>query len=396
MKKMSIILGIALLFLNGCWSAKELNEIAVATGIGIDKAKDGKLEVTVQLLNPAEIAGKGKTSASPATTYRTVESTFFEAIRKLTKETPRKIYMSHIRVVVISEEFAKDGIHKILDFLSRDHEFRTNFLFLIAKDHKASDILNVITPLENIPANKLYSSLEMSEKAWAPTTSVSLDELISDLISDGKSAVISGVIIEGNEEVGDEIQNIQNISGPATLQISNLAVFKNDQLVGWFNSKESKGLNYIRDQVTNTVGRVPCPAAEGKVVVEVTNNTTELKGNVVSNNPTIKIDQSAEVNIGELVCDVDLSDPKLIEQIEKNVEKEIKDIMQSAITRAKEEFETDVFGFGEVIHRSNPKYWKKNKGEWDQIFTKMDVEINTDVKVRRTGTIIQSFPKEEN
>lgn len=95
----------------------------------------------------------------------------------VTTAAPRKIYLSHMRMVVIGEEVAKDGIGEILAFLSRDHSMRSDFYLVVTRETKAEEALKVPTSIEIIPANKLYSSLEMSEQTWAPTHAVTIDEL---------------------------------------------------------------------------------------------------------------------------------------------------------------------------------------------------------------------------
>lgn len=73
--------------------------------------------------------------------------------------------------------------------------------------------------------------------------------------------------------------------------------------------------------------------------------------------------------------------------MEKEAERTLKEIIESSIAKTQEEFNVDVFGFGEAIHRSNPDYWKKVKKEWDEKFTNMPIEVKIDIKLRRTGTI---------
>lgn len=118
------------------------------------------------MLNPSEIAaastGGGSGYDTPVTTYSTSGEIVFEALRKLTQQVPRKIYLSHIRLIVIGEDVAKEGIYNVLDFLSRDHEMQTNFYIIVSKESKAKDILNVLTSIEKIPANKLYDSTLVS------------------------------------------------------------------------------------------------------------------------------------------------------------------------------------------------------------------------------------------
>ncbi|GJM82918.1 hypothetical protein HMSSN139_54140 [Paenibacillus sp. HMSSN-139] len=59
-----------------------------------------------------------------------------------------------------------------------------------------------MTPLEPLPANKLFASLETSENNWSPTLSITLDELINDLTSEGKHPVLTGLRILGDPKTG--------------------------------------------------------------------------------------------------------------------------------------------------------------------------------------------------
>ena len=65
-----------------------------------------------------------------------------------------------------------------------------------------------------------------------------------------------------------------------------------------------------------------------------------------------------------------------------------------SIKKVQEDYQSDIFGFGEVIHRANPKAWKQLESNWDQEFSTLEVSVKVDAKIRRVGTIIESFQKE--
>ena len=44
----------------------------------------------------------------------------------------------------------------------------------------------------------MFASLDVSQRIWAPTRGVKLNELISNLTSEGKQAVLSGVLVKGD------------------------------------------------------------------------------------------------------------------------------------------------------------------------------------------------------
>lgn len=71
---------------------------------------------------------KGGMGSSPVTLYEASGKSVNEAIRKLTQVSPRIIYLGHLRVVVISEELAKEGIATTVDFYHVDGKLDLTFI----------------------------------------------------------------------------------------------------------------------------------------------------------------------------------------------------------------------------------------------------------------------------
>lgn len=385
-----LTLWIILFMLTGCWSRQELDDLAIASAIGIDKIEDQYL-ITVQVINPGEIVARnGGGYDLPVTTYVAQAETLFEALRKLTLIVPRRIYTAHLRIIVLGEELAEEGIAKTLDFLSRYHEMRTDFYILVSKGTSAHEVLTILTSLEKIPANKMFDSLEVSEQVWGATISVQLDDLINDLVSPGKNPVLTGIRIQGNSVQGKRQENVKVIIPSVVLQYSGLGVFKKDKLIGWLNDNESKGYHYIQGELNSTVVNVLSSEGE-KVGVELIRAEGKMKGKVENGRPEIDVEIKIEGDIADVQSKIDLSRSQTMYEIEKKVEEEVKTNMEQVIYKAQKEYKTDIFGFGEVIHRSNSKMWKEYKDDWDKEFEDLSVNIQVDVKLRRLGTITDSF-----
>ncbi|MGG1517020.1 Ger(x)C family spore germination protein [Paenibacillus oryzisoli] len=375
-----------MIVLSGCWSRHELNDLAIAVGMGFDKKEDG-IQVTVQIVNPGEVASKRGAPGftTPVSSFKTTSRTIFEALRKLTTQSPRKIYSSHLRVLVISEELARDGIMPILDGISRNHEMRADFYIMVAREATAENVLNTLTSIEKIPANKLFSTLEMSAKVWAPTVEVRLAKLINDLQTEGKDPVLSGVVIKGDPSKGVKKSNVSRIAAATVLENSGLAVFKNDKLIGWLNERESKGYNYVIDNVVRTAGEISCPSG-GVIAIEVVRTKTKMRGVVVNNEPRILLDVFLDENVGEVQCKIDLMEPQTIAELEQIAEREVNNIIESVLQKART-FKVDIFGFGDAIYRANPKYWNEHHQSWQEQFFNLPVDVHTKVKIRRVGTV---------
>ncbi|MFX3661685.1 MAG: Ger(x)C family spore germination protein [Ectobacillus sp.] len=393
MKKGCIILLTLIMIvpLAGCWSRRELNDLAIAVGLAIDKTGKNEYLISVQVVDPSEVTPKqGGGGRAPVTVYQQKANTVFEGLRKITTIAPRKIYLSHLRILVLGEAVAKEGIGKSLELLSRDHEIRSDFFIVLAKDTSASSILKFISPLEKIPAQKLYKSLEVSQKAWAPTHTIQLDELIASMTSDGKEAVLTTVMYTGTKKIGGTKTNVEQVKAAAHLQYFRLAVLRKDKLVGWLSEKESKGFSYISSEVKSTVGKLACPK-KGWLVIEIFNANAKVKARLHNGKPKIDIYSSLEANIGEVRCDVDLTKAKTIDELEKIFAQHNREILMSAVKKAKR-LKSDIFGFGEAIHRTSPKTWEKLKKDWNtKGFVNVPVEIHVDAKIRRTGTMNKSY-----
>ncbi|PIC74002.1 Ger(x)C family spore germination protein [Sporosarcina sp. P17b] len=391
MKRCIVTLLFLTLFLSGCWDRRELNELGIAMAIGIDKIEN-EYVISAQVVVPSEVSMKASTGRSAVTLYTATGETVYEAIRKMTKNDPRKMYPGHLQILVINEDLAKEGIAESLELLSRDWELRSDFYVVVTKDITATEVLNVTTPIENIPANKMFNSLKTSEKNWAGTEGVILDELVTNLISDGKEAVLTGIQVLGNKETGTSKQNVESITPSTRIEYDNLAVFKGDQLVGWLNEEESRGYSDITNTVKKTVTSISCPK-EGKIIIDIFRFHSKIVGSINKGEPEVDIKIEAEGNIGEVLCSIDIMEPETIDKLEKIYEEEVKEIIHQTIESVQKQYQSDIFGFGEAIHRSNPKEWNEMKEHWDEKFSDLTVNVHIDMKIRRIGTVNNSFLK---
>lgn len=78
--------------LSGCWNRRELNELGIVLGLGIDKADDEYL-VTLQVVNPGEVASKtGSGQRTPIVVFQEKGENLFEAIRRVTTNSRENVF----------------------------------------------------------------------------------------------------------------------------------------------------------------------------------------------------------------------------------------------------------------------------------------------------------------
>lgn len=378
--------------LTGCWNRRELNDLGIQMGMAIDM--DGKgYNVAVQVVVPGSVTSRTTRPSSTVTMFKATAPTLLSAMRKLTETSPRKIYGAHIRVLVIGEALAREGVAQALDLLLRDHEVRSDFYVLIARDTTAESVLRIMTELEQIPANHLFQSLDTSAKSWAPTTPVTLDRLIENMLTEGSEAVLTGVWVDGNEKIGNKKANVDEIKKAAQLRVADVGVLKKDRLIGWLTEEESRGFNYITNQVTSTAAYLTCSDGR-RLALEVIRSNTEMKGRVVDGKPEIVIKIVEESNVAEAGCDIDLNRPETLQMLEAEETKKKIELMQHAVETVQRKYKTDIFGFAQAINRADPKAWRKLKDDWPKHFAELKVEYDVHVHIRRVGMSQQPLQRQ--
>lgn len=386
-----LALGLCLALTTGCWNRKELNELAIQLATSIDK--EGKeYRVATQVVIPSEISSKINSSGmAPVTLFQATAPTMMEAFRKMTESSSRKIYSAHLRVLVIGEEVAKNGLSEVLDLFSRNPETRTDFYLMVARNTSAMSILETLTMMERIPAENLFYSLDTSAKTWSPTTTVTIEQLIEHLVTEGSSAVLTGVELLGDKEEGKKITNVQEIKPSAHTRFSGLAVFRGDKLAGWLNENQSRGYNYILDNVQSSVGHVKCPSG-GLIGLETLRNQTVVKADVVDGEPVITIKIINVNTVADSECEINLSDPEVIEALEQQSAEKLRGVIEQTILYSQKKFDFDVFGFGQTLYESHPREWRKLRKDWSsRYWPKLKINYDIKVQIHKIGTTRESF-----
>lgn len=373
MKKLLIIP--LILLLSGCYNYRELNELAITTGIAIDKEENYK--VTIMIANSKKEGSDGSISPQ-ATVYEGNGDTIYEAFKDTSLALSKQIYLSHIDVLVLSEEIAKNNLNNVIDFLFRYPQTRNNFQLVLAKDKKAGDILKITTPLETFPSLNLAKNLEITDKLQGYTYTVDFTEFVKTLTTEGINPVLPSVTIIGDVESGNKNENIEENMPQTYLKLDMLGIFKDNKFVTYADGDESKGINIINNKVY--ILGVIIDYNDKNVVTEITEMKTDFE---VENNKVI-INIKTNGSIQEIDSNVNLDDSKVIEEIKnKDIEK-IKEYVNKAIDLAKKN-KTDIFGFGNYVYKNDYKNYNEN---WDElIFPNLDVEINVDLKLQAKGSI---------
>ena len=372
-----------LLISSGCYNYKEINDMAIVSSIGIDKDnKNDKYIVSAQIMNSKE---SEDSEDSQITVYTKEGDTVHEALRNITLKSPRKLYGNHLSKIVLSEEVAKEGIDNILDTFNRVTEVRNEFVITIVKEDKASDVLKVLTTTESIPAEYVKLSLKIADKTSGLTYATKLDEFISLYLKKGIDPVVPVLKIEKKEKKGTTINNITTTNPISKIVIEDLAVTNKGKLETYLKNEEVIGYNFLRNQIQKMIIPVKCDDENNYASISILKNKTKSNTEKKDNKYIINFNINSEAIITEYNCRKDLTDEKVIKELEKDTEKKIKRYIKNSLNKQKET-KGKFLGLERILYLDYPKY--KNED--------YSVKYNVNVNLVRKGEIRNSVKGENN
>lgn len=380
MKKLLVLL--SLFLLTGCWNYQELNSVAISTAIGIDKNDDGKYEVSTMVANSKKEQSSSKESESQSVIFTGIGNTIAEAFKDIDLYNPRRNYIGHVAVVVISEEVARDGLNDVLDFSARNPESTKRFQMVIAKNCKAKDILKILTPLETFSAQNIANNLKYSRDSQATSTSILYSDFIYNLLEKGINPILPSVILKGDKKDGSKDESLQQTVPDAFIKINNLALFDDYKLVGFSSANESRGINLLKNSIEQLTANIKID--DEYITFRLLESDTKTKIDF-KDKPTINVEINGIATLVEDNCDHSLTDEDVMKEIENKINKKIEVLANQGLKVAKK-YKTDVFGYGNLIYKNYPKYFEQFKN-WDKEgFNDLEVKIKSKVVLSTTGS----------
>ena len=392
MKTVKLIISVIFIsLLSGCWNYNELNNLAIITGVSIDKSESG-YTMTYMISNSSQGDSKSNSNQASTVLYEGNGNTLTSASENINQKLPKTPYLGHAEVIVISEEVAKENMINVMDFFLRNPESRKEIYVLISKSSKAKDTLSILTPLESFPSSNIKSNIEAAENEVSSTYTIKYSEFLAQLIEQGIEPVLGVIEVEGNVEEGQTQESNDKSKQDAVIKLVSSAIFKNDKLIYITDSKESSAINTLNKNFNNIYIETKCN--NGKIVTNITSIELKTDIKVENGTPKVTVNAGGTGSLIEVNCEKDLENTKVIDEIKKNVDEELQNFLYKGINVAKK-YKTDIFGFGNMLYKKNPKYWNNVKDRWnDEMLPNLIVEINSDINLENKGSLQQTIKGE--
>ncbi|WP_418792531.1 Ger(x)C family spore germination protein [Phosphitispora sp. TUW77] len=356
--------------LAGCWNYREIDNLHMVSGFAVDKSKDGKFLITAETVN---ISTGNQNSTFAPLIFSAEGETMLDAIRNIIIVSGRKLYWSHAKAVIISQDIAREGIIQVLDLITRDPEPRLELIVMISKEKTAKEIFllhNTESKLQGFEIDVLMKT----QKSLSKTPTTKVYQLVNSLSNNKESVVLPTIGFVMN-------------AGKKNIGLSGAAIFKKDKLVGFLDGEETKYVLFVKNQIRG--GILPLiklgETSRSIISLEIFRNKTKIKPVYSNGKITINVDIKTRAAVDEQGTSATYIDPKSLRMLEKEAGKSLKNNIEDTIRKVQKKYGADIFGFGNEIKITMPSLWKSIAHDWDSLYRDLDVEVKASIDIRNTG-----------
>ena len=376
-KTVCIIFALLTVLLEGCWNSHDITDLGIVTALGIDKAADGNIELTAQMI-AASNQDTSQSGSSQRGSKSTIEvssegTTMFEAARNMIPKLSKKAYYAQIQLVVISQSIAKEGLDKIWDFFERDHEVDRLFRVVVVNNGTAKSIIEATAPAESIGSVEISDTIDNT--SFGKTVKIQAFS-VSELLGEPLTGLVTGVINpEGTQKLTD-------------MKIEGGAVFKKAKLAGFLDADETRGYLFASNQIKNTILTIASPKEIGnQVSIELIGSNGKLTVDLINGKPKLGIEIKAYGNIGDEQGSADLTDLDDVKKLESESAALISENVREMLKKSQKTLDSDILNFNDMLYKHNYNDFEKIKGNWNKLYADATISIKVQFLIKRSGII---------
>ncbi len=369
MKRLIIVILAAAVILSGCSAHAELNELAIAEAIGIDRAGDG-YTVTLQYFNTDTTGGTTAIDSSQpnAVTVSGSGMTIESALGAASYSCGKTVMPGSAGLIV----FGKDAAFDLMDSLSfaASHYSGNPRAYIAVSETTAADILNVKFSEGNASVEKREGLMKNAE-ALGMSRTVMLHEAAEMLCEPTQSVVLP--MLEA-VDCGSELTEEGN-----TVTITGGALCTGDRFAGTLPPGAMSGLCLLTDEGATCEMTVKLRGED--VCLAVYGTDAKIAPSIENGAMRFDVRLSADCKI----VSTQLSDPfGEREAVERIAAAEL-GARVSLFLEAIKRYGADAAGLSYKIRSYSPEMWKAVAGNYREALENAEFTVSCDLHLERFG-----------
>lgn len=351
-----LIISFLLAFSNS-YTSLSIDNLAYVLAIGIDKSAQNKLQVSFQFSTTAPTSESGSTEKTTTVINTVSASSLSSAINLINGYMGKEVNMSHCKVIVFSEELAKEGISSEIYTLINDTQVRPSANIIISKCTAKYYIEETKAQLENLIA-KYYEIFTNSSKYTGYMPNSTIGDFFNGLICKTCEpyAILGGLSneqapsdtsIDSQKDINQK-SNQSTVIGDNGVENIGTAVFKGDKLVGELNAIETISFLSIQHKINRFLISISDPVHENSYIdIYLTpTNSPDIKIDTSNKSPYIKIKLKYSGAIYSMETDSNYTDSNILDEVSQSCNRYLEANFSNYLYKSSKEFHSDINGFG--------------------------------------------------
>ncbi|PGC45630.1 spore gernimation protein GerC [Bacillus toyonensis] len=374
---------LVLLFLTGCWSSKEIEELSLTAGIALDKGKESTIEkeveeeeypkrnlitATYQIIS-SQAQSKGNGQHKRYINVSETGDSIHQIVREFSLKRENQMFSAHLKNIVISDSLVRTySLEQLLEQYLRDNEVRLSCMILISKG-PAREVLESKKNGE-IPAYQLTGIADNRNRTTRILPPVSLTKL------EGKMRSGSSFLL----------QNVASINGETKFAGAAVIKGKTKKLIGFLNEQELEGLIWINGKRKGGVVKTFDRKSRKLIIYEIKSIKSKIIPHVNGDKISFDVNIESEGRLSENWMQLEKDfENEFLKKEEKAVEKEVKHLVHHVTEKIQKKYQVDIAGFSNQLRIKNPRTWEKVKKDWDRTFSKVPIKYHVNVTIEDYG-----------
>lgn len=297
MKKIFFLI-IIIFTLTGCNSYTELNNLSIVNTLGIDYQNNSYNLIlsTIERSNDKDNIN----------TYSANKKVLNEAINDIYLTSNKKLYLSHIDLLILTPNTINNKLDEILDIFLKNNEYRNNFQVVIMNSNDIENFFN-----KKVNSKEITSLIDNNSKETGIVYKKELEEFLNDILIDSNSYLPT---ITFNNDI---------------ITLSGYTLITNKKINNTISTNESIILNLLNKKIKKA-----------------------YISNISIYQSDIRIKTNKNKISYELYLTTDTDDEAKIKELKKTIEKFLKNY---------ENTKYDILKLKELVRKNNYSYYKKHK-----------------------------------
>ena len=351
MKK--IILFLSILLLSGCYDYVEINNLVIISAMLIDY-QNNEYSITSQVIQ--------NDKETEVRVFTTNGKSIDECISKISNILNKDIFISHMKVLLLTENVIKNNVDYYNYFL-RNAKSKMNYYVYYVDNNYKDKILSIY---KDKTASALYIKdlMKYNHEIFSSSTPVSFLDLMYKKLNYGIEPIYPNIIISKN-------------SDEDVLYLQGLVAFNSKKEKILLNNKQTIIYNMLSNNLGKTTLNIPCD--DKSFSLTINNSKTKYSWNKI-----FIFNLSIDSKLGSYSCGYDLNEPDTISKLSKLSENYIKDNINDVVNISVNN-KIDFLGIGNYIYKHDKNYFDFEKQDWNNNLSKLNIKNNVNVKITSIG-----------